>query len=170
MEGLTIESASEAEKPVVARLLQLYLHDLSEFDGSEPGDDGAFRDPYLEHYWDPALSPGEQRWPFLIRKDGKLAGFAFIRLMANGRYQMAEFGVLRKHRGTGLALAAATELFRRFAGAWDLTIHPKNAPGQVFWPRAIEAVAAKGSWSDRSNFLLTWHQFDVAGAGTAEAR
>src|SRR5688572_5313813 len=75
---LKVAVASVLEQPVVARLMQLYLHDFSEFAQLDPShgdvdDDGLFPYPWLDLYW-----TEKKREPFLFRVDGRLAGFALI--------------------------------------------------------------------------------------------
>ena len=60
--------ATREEQPVLANLLDLYIHDFSEFVVVDLEADGRFHYPHLSLYWtDP------HRRPFLIRADGKLA-------------------------------------------------------------------------------------------------
>jgi len=47
--------------PILANLLELYLHDFSEFRRLEIGDDGRFAYPPLALYW-----PDPDRHPFLV--------------------------------------------------------------------------------------------------------
>lgn len=55
---VTIEPALPDEKPALERLLQLYLHDFSEFARPNTGygligEDGRFPDHTLDRYWRP---------------------------------------------------------------------------------------------------------------------
>jgi predicted acetyltransferase len=56
--------------------MQLYLYDFSEMCGDDCDERGLFEYEYLPRYW---IEP--ERHPFLIRVDGKLAGFALVREM-----------------------------------------------------------------------------------------
>ena len=94
--------ATIEEIPVVANLLELYAHDFSEFHSIEPGPDGRFGYPDLPLYWSES-----GRHAFLIKVDGKLAGFALIREIlpvsgTNSIWDMAEFFVLRAYRRGGV--------------------------------------------------------------------
>ena len=94
--------ATIEEMPVVANLLELYAHDFSEFHSVEPGPDGRFEYPDLPLYWSET-----GRHPFLVRVDGKLAGFALIRETlpvsgSNSIWDIAEFFVLRAYRRGGV--------------------------------------------------------------------
>jgi predicted acetyltransferase len=75
--NLQIIPATVEERPILANLLQFYIHDFSEYwsgtSQGEIGDDGRFVDYPLCSYWsDP------RRIPLLFRLDGRLAGFALI--------------------------------------------------------------------------------------------
>jgi predicted acetyltransferase len=68
-----LEVATLSEAPLLANLLELYLHDLSvAFPAIQLGADGRFGYPWLPLYW----SEPERRFPFLIREAGRVAGFA----------------------------------------------------------------------------------------------
>jgi len=137
-----VVDAAAADQPAVARLMQLYTHDFSEFWAGLPrgeiGDDGLFPDyPDLDRFWsDPECGA------LLIRVDGHLAGFALLNREAHsGRpadRNMAEFFVLRKHRGAGVGRQAAHVLFRRYPGQWELAVARRNRPALAFWTRAVE--------------------------------
>ena len=71
---VSVRSAKEDEKDILYNLLQLYLHDFSEFSPQETDGRGRFTYPYLDHYWqDP------QRFPFIIYVERNIAGFALVR-------------------------------------------------------------------------------------------
>lgn len=131
---VSVTPAELAEKSIVDRLLQLYHYDFTEFVDIKLGADGTYPYRYLDVYWDP--EPGEERYPFLIRLDGDLAGFAFVRFL-NGHYLMAEFFVMRPFRRAGVGAVAAAALFQEFPGPWIVHQVPKNLPAQAFWRRVI---------------------------------
>ena len=71
--GLDLATVADAE--LLSNLLELYIHDLSAaFPHLELGADGRFGYPKLPLYW----SEPESRFPFLIRCDGRVAGFALV--------------------------------------------------------------------------------------------
>jgi hypothetical protein len=66
--------ATSEQRPILANLLELYAHDFSEFYDLELGADGRFGYKHLPRYWrDP------DRHPFLIKVDGRLAGFVLAK-------------------------------------------------------------------------------------------
>lgn len=128
-----VEAAIE-DKPVLRRLLELYLYDFSQFDGCDVDEHGTFGYPYLDHYWTEA-----GRHPFLIRVDGKWAGFALVRQIDDEppRTEMAEFFIMRRYRGQGVGRQVATDLFDRFPGRWRVGQETGNMPAQAFWRDVI---------------------------------
>lgn len=136
--------ASDAQREVVARLMQFYIYDFTELLAPEKIppllEQGRFDDyPGLDAYWS---DPDRAAW--IIRADGDLAGFALINKHGHlGRpvdFNMAEFFVARPFRRRGVARAAFHRLLQLHPGQWELAIGAYNKPAQVFWPRAIEAA------------------------------
>jgi len=143
--AVTLDPAGYAEKSVLRNLLELYLHDFSEFTGEDVGPDGLYGYRYLDHYWtDP------DRYPFLIRADGSVAGFALVRAALGARmpYDMAEFFVMRKYRRAGVGSRAAKLAFDAFAGRWQVRELEANLPAQAFWRRVINEYA--GAFEERA--------------------
>lgn len=134
-------AAPVEEKPLLQRLLQLYLYEFSAHTGDDLGPHATYDYPYLDHYW---VEAG--RHPFLLRVDGKLAGFALVREPEGpgGRYALAEFFVLRAYRGRGLGAWMAHRLFRRFPGPWSLWAMGANEPAVAFWRRTLARFVGEG--------------------------
>ena len=163
--------AHEADEPILTNLLQLYLHDLSEFDSTEISDEGQFSYPYLSHYW---AEPG--RYSFFLMVDGALAGFAFVRsgseLVADDwAMELAEFFVLRKYRRKGVGRTAAVELFRMFPGPWVVGVIEENNGGVNFWdhviPRFTDVAFQRDAVNDGQR---DWVVFQFAAPGSIEDR
>ena len=125
-----VVDAAITDKPVVRRLLELYLHDFSEFEPADVDDHGYFGYRYLDHYW-----TDDDRRPLLFRVDGKWAGFALVRTGAP--HDMAEFFVMRRYRRGGVGSRAARAVFERFPGDWQVRQMAANPRATDFWRRAI---------------------------------
>ena len=136
MPDITVDDATVEEQAVVAQLLELYLHDFSEFTAAEVGDDGRFVYDHLDRYW---AEP--DRHPFLVRVDGRLAGYALVR--SGAPHDMAEFFVMRKYRRGGVGAAAARALFARFPGEWQVRQLAANTGATAFWRTAIPVPFAE---------------------------
>lgn len=137
----------EEGKSILARLLELEAHDLSEYvETLRANRHGLFGYAYLDHYWTEA-----GRFPYFIRSDGELAGLVLIR-MTGERIEMAEFFVLRSHRRAGVGARAAALAFSRHSGEWEVLHAARNAPAAAFWSRVIHAGAvSRVSREDRSD-------------------
>lgn len=141
MTEVAVEPAQRAHRDAIAAMLQLYIHDFSEqwFDQArgELNEDGMFDPyPYLDAYWEE-----DGCLPFLIRANGKLAGFALINCDwhsgQSADHSMAEFFVVRKYRRAGVGAAAAAHLFKTLPGVWEVAVAERNTRALSFWVRVM---------------------------------
>ena len=137
-----ISLASISEEPILRNLMELYLYDFSEFDGADLEPNGLFGYPYLDLYW-----VEENRHPFLIRKDGKLAGFVLVSRhnYLGGEpdcWVIAEFFIMRKYRKRGLGELVAHQIFNRFPGNWQVGQITENSCATIFWLKVIHRYTA----------------------------
>jgi predicted acetyltransferase len=165
----TLTLATESELPVVARLLQLYLHDFSELAGPDSphgavGDDGLFR--YDSKFFDiHALHPDRPIW--LARVDKTLAGFVFVHgWSASGEpvdRSIAEFFVMRKYRRGGIGRHLAEMTFRRHPGVWEVPVAIYNKPAQAFWRRVMAGlgVPTEERPGDGKRWIGPIHRFRI---------
>jgi len=142
-QGFALRIASLDDKPVIDNLLQLYMHDLSDYVPASIGPDGRFTYPYLDRYWS-EQGEAEGRVPFIFKVNGEPSGFALKNSFSclgqpPPTSNVAEFFVLRKWRRQGIGKAAAFALFDRFAGYWEVTQLRANEPAHGFWLRVIGA-------------------------------
>jgi predicted acetyltransferase len=152
--------AAREQHSVLENLLELYIHDFSEFFAVGLGPDGRFRYPNVEIYWaDP------NRFPFLVHVDGRLAGFVLIARSGNGPdgdplWDIAEFFVARGFRRRGIGMRIASEVWRRFPGRWQVRVMESNQPACSFWRRAIEGyLGAPVDPSRIEHHGLLWRVF-----------
>jgi predicted acetyltransferase len=129
--------ATPDQTPILANLLELYVHDFSEFFDVEINEHGKFGYPPFALYWtDP------DRHPFVIRIDGKPAGLVFVK-KASGVWDMAEFFIIRGARRRGTGMEVAHEVWRRFPGPWEVRVMQSNTGAQRFWSKAIAAFVGQ---------------------------
>jgi predicted acetyltransferase len=137
--NVTLDAAAPADAERLANLLELYIHDLSAvFPGIELKDEGRFGYERLPLYW----SEPDRRFPFLIRCDGRLAGFALATRGSPASddpdvLDVAEFFVVRRYRRSGVARHAALLLWKRLPGRWFVRVSEANADAVPFWTRVI---------------------------------
>jgi predicted acetyltransferase len=163
---VTLVPAVAADAGLLANLLELYVHDLSEVFAIAPGEDGRFGYAKLPQYF----AEPERRFAFLIRCDGRIAGFAFVTVgspMSDDPdvQDIAEFFVLRGYRRLGVGRRAAQLLWQRLPGAWVVRVSEGNRGGVQFWEDVIRAHT-RGSYvaTQRPGAPHPWRVFTFATA------
>jgi predicted acetyltransferase len=98
----------------------------------------------------------DQAHPLLIVKGPEPVGFALVsrpRIPAAGEasadYTMSEFFVRKSHRRVGIGRDAATLIFDRFAGTWEIVEYLRNPAAVKFWRRVLSTYG-KGNFTERS--------------------
>jgi predicted acetyltransferase len=129
--------AERDDELILANLLELYIHDFSEFYDRPIGANGRFGYESLPLYWSEP-----DRHPFLIRTNGKLAGLVFVMKgpSISGDepvWDMAEFFILRRFRRRGIGTTVAHEVWKNLPGRWEVRVMEANTPAQYFWANAI---------------------------------
>lgn len=137
-DDVVLVPATAADAVLLANLISLYAHDLSDVFGLEVGADGRFAYDRLPLYW----SEPERRFAFLIRAGASLAGFALVTRGSPASddpdaLDVAEFFVLRRHRRAGVGQRAATLLWDRLPGHWFVRVSEGNRPALPFWQGVI---------------------------------
>jgi predicted acetyltransferase len=135
---IALHPATKNERSALENLIQLYSYDWSELLPMNVGETGRFDDYPLDSYWQE-----EWRHPFLLRVDGKLAGFALVSTRshltgASGVADMAEFFVMRRYRRSGVGRAAARAAFEQFKGQWEIRQRYENTEATAFWRRVVD--------------------------------
>lgn len=158
MSTIRLVPACPGQKPVIANLIQLYLHDMTEFMPFPVDPDGRFAYDYLYRFW---------HAPYLITSADEIAGFALVinECPLAGRapcWFMAEFFVLKAYRKTGTGRAAVAQALKAHPGQWHIAVPHANRAAQTFWAKTLapQAPISRDTHFDGDDWLL--HQF-VAG-------
>jgi len=134
---LQITRAERPDHEPLRRMVELYMHDFSEFDGEDLDEHGLFGYSSLDYYWhEPA------HYAYIFRVNGRFAGFALVNddvIHSENQFWMAEFFVLRKYRKAGIGRAAAQYIFDAHPGRWEVGQRNVNASSTVFWRSVILA-------------------------------
>jgi predicted acetyltransferase len=135
--AVQVTPAAQEEQPVLSNLYQLYIHDFTDFVEQPLRSDGRFDYDPLPRYWG---EPG--RFPFIVRVDAKLAGFALVKRGSDFSgnpevWDMADFFVVRGVRGKGVGYSVAKSLWQQFLGPWEVRVITSNVPARQFWTKAI---------------------------------
>ena len=147
MDRVSLERAEPSQRETLANLVQLYIHDFSEFLSGQRKlaveENGRFADLLrLEDYWS---LPDRSVW--FIRAGGELAGFALLNTRSHcGRavdFNMGEFFVMRTFRRDGVGARAAIDLIHMHPGQWEIAVSVRNPPALAFWPRVAAKVTGE---------------------------
>ena len=144
MNRVSLERAAPSQQETLANLVQLYIHDFSEFLTAQRKlaveEDGRFTDLLrLNEYWS---EPDRSVW--FIRAGGQLAGFALLNTHSHCDrpvdFNMGEFFVMRTFRRDGVGARAAIDLIQMHPGQWEIAVSVRNPPALAFWPRVIASA------------------------------
>ena len=158
---VTLVQATRADAGVLENLLELYMHDLSVAFPIELGANGRFGYRRLGQYW----AEPEGRFAFLIRYEGRLAGFA---LVTRGSpvaedpdvLDVAEFFVIRGVRRSGVGKRAAHLLWQALPGDWTVRASEGNPGAVPFWARTVaEFSAGAATENTRPGSPHAWRVF-----------
>lgn len=161
---VTLERAGAGQREVLANLVQLYRHDLSEFRHHELTESGTYEYGHLDDY---LTGPDREAW--LIRVSGRLAGFVLIRRLPDGVWQISEHFVARSCRGRGVGRIALAKAFALHHGRWTCFVDEANGVSARMCSGAVVDVGAVGARTSRglssTGFVGTVYRFAVpAGA------
>lgn len=133
--NIELQVPSRAERGLIRRMMELYLHDFSEFDGSDLDEHGFFGYDDLDYFWFEATHAA-----FIVKADEKLAGFVLVDndVLINGNERaITEFFVMRKYRRQGVGKQVAFAVFNRLPAKWEAAVIQANLLAQKFWRKII---------------------------------
>ena len=133
-----LQLMSVDEKSLLIRLMELYNYEFSQFSNDDINEYGYYGYEHIDDYWNE-----EGRFPYLIRVDGKIAGFALIcphciYRKEEGARCIGEFFVMLKYRRMGIGSKAAAQLFDKYRGLWEISYWRNNLPASRFWKKVVE--------------------------------
>jgi predicted acetyltransferase len=150
---LCVMRAAAAERVLLARMLDLYQHDLSDIWDQDLDARGEFGYE-LDRFWrDPTCAP------YLFRVGGQPAGFALVDARARlpgGDLWMDQFFVMKKYRRRGVGRDAALAVLGAHAGRWQVGQMPANLAAQRFWRATIGAFTG-GEYTEVTVASGWWH-------------
>lgn len=132
-------AVTENEKAVLNNLLEKYLYEFSQWEGTDIGEDGLYHYEWLDCYL-----TEENRFPYLIRVDGHLAGFVLVSDYPEvpeeeTDFCLSEFFILHRYRRRGCGREAVYQVLNRHHGRWQLKCHPHNLVSVHFWNAVVRA-------------------------------
>jgi predicted acetyltransferase len=98
----------------------------------------------------------DQAHPLVILQGAEPVGFALVtrqRIAPAGaertRFRMSEFFIRRPHRRVGIGRIAATLIFDRFTGDWEIHEYQRHPGSVAFWRRVL-TVYCPGKFTERA--------------------
>ncbi len=146
MAALMIRRAVHADRPALARMLELYQYDLSDIWDQDLDAAGEYGYE-LDRFWsDPACHP------FVALVGGRYAGFALVDRavkVGDDGHWMDQFFVLKKYRRAGVGRALANEVLGALPGRWEVGQMTANESARAFW-RSVVGDFTGGDYVEHS--------------------
>ncbi len=131
-----IEPMLLEHKPVFVQMMNLYNYDFTEYEDVDINEHGYYDYSHTDAWWNE-----DNRHPFFIRTNNKLAGFVLVdnhcRYIDKEAHSINEFFVMKKYRRMGIGSFAARAVFDLFRGKWEVRQLPNNIRAQKFWKAVI---------------------------------
>jgi len=136
---IKIEPVKTEEIEILKKLGEHYIYDLSQYNPIDVNEVGLYDDlDDLNLYW-----TEENRHPYFIKVDNKLAGFI---LVYNGRqlkeiesnYAIDDFFIMNKYKRQGIGKYCVKHILNMHKGKWQIWWHPKNEAAKNFWIKTID--------------------------------
>ena len=133
-----LTAVSIKDKEILNNLMEKYLYEFSQWDKNDINENGLYDYPYLDCYF-----TEENRFPYFIKFNGKLAGFALISDYPEVEGEktdlcLSEFFIMHKFRRKGIGKEAVRLILDRHHGKWQLKRHPHNTASVCFWDSVIK--------------------------------
>jgi predicted acetyltransferase len=135
-EDVRLVAVEPAQRTVLANLIQLYRHDLSEHRGYELDETGTYAYAHLDDYLG---GPDRESW--FIRVEGRLAGFVLTHRLPDGVWQVSELFVARPYRRRGVGRIALAKAFRLHDGRWTCFVDETNGISERMCVKAATDAA-----------------------------
>ncbi|MGN0326479.1 MAG: GNAT family N-acetyltransferase [Lachnospiraceae bacterium] len=134
---LRIIEAKIEDRDTMRNLLEKYLYEFSQWEKTDVKDDGLYGYEYLDSYFEE-----ENRYPYLIKVDDKLAGLILISDYPEvpdekTDFCLSEFFIMNKYRRKGYGKEAVFQVLNQHHGKWQLKRHPHNLASVHFWNKII---------------------------------
>jgi predicted acetyltransferase len=146
--------SSSPDRQWIENIYSEYLDDLSgQNTGLFPmiGEHGARGEELFAHWF-----ANDKAHPLVIVQGKETVGFALVsrptmhgKARAPADYRMSEFFVRRNQRRKGIGSDAATLIFNRFAGEWEIVEYLRNSGAVAFWRRVLNGYCP-GQFTERT--------------------
>ena len=137
--NITLEPVKIEERQILQNLSELFIYEGTQHSFIDVNDAGLYDAlDDLDLYW-----TDENKHPFFIKVDGKLAGFVMV---FDGRqieeiesdYAIDEFFIMYKYKRQGIGRYCLNHILDTFKGKWQIWFHPRNEAAKHFWTNTID--------------------------------
>jgi len=135
--NIEIVKVERKDREILREMLRDYEKEITD------SKDGEYK--YFDSYWE-----RENRWPFFIKVDKKIAGFILVNqhnLVEPKAKNLSEFYIKKEYRGQRVGLGAAIKVFEIFPGKWEIRQMVENQRAHVFWLKVINEYT-RGSFKE----------------------
>lgn len=131
-----IELINKERIKILERLLQLYLHDISQyFQMDLDSNTGLYEYDSLKKYFD-----NSNNYAYIIKNDNKLAGFMLIDTDDESNFIVQEMFVLNNYKGNNIGKNSISLLLKKYKGNWIIKSLPGSIKAEIFWTKTINEL------------------------------
>ena len=125
---ISIDRADSLKDPLIKNLLSYYVYDMSEWFKFDPDEAGCYS-------YDLDSIDLSSQIVFIAKHQSSPLGIAIVERLDD--FDMKEFFVLRRYRGSGIAQAFCRYIWESLRGEWTVRVFADNKPAVPFWTKAI---------------------------------
>lgn len=118
------------EKSKLEKLMQLYLHELSEY---FPAD---YRGNTCEYLYDLSTYFNNNK-SYFIQVEDKIIGFILLDINED-YYEISEIFIVNNFKKNHYGEQAANEIFNMYPGNWKIKAVPNSPNAEMFWDKVIK--------------------------------
>lgn len=144
MENEFLRKAQEQEKETLRHYVNDYLIELSKYIPTIKMDEhGIPIYPWLDRYW-----TDQDRCPYYLLVDGKIAGFVLVRRLSVKQIEIAEFCILQGYRRDGYGRQMLEAVMEMFDDEIELSAYLYNTTAIRFWDNVTDSIDIKYIYFD----------------------
>ncbi len=133
-----LNAKTDQGKEIIYNLMQDYLSELSLYEDEtaifKKDNNGLYEmSKYTKLYW-----KEDNRYPYILKCNNEIAGFALVRFNENNYHEIGEFFVIDKYRRLKAGKYMAFNIFNKYHGKWEIRTLLKNNRAQEFWRKIIK--------------------------------
>ncbi len=142
--NIDVRLIKKEEIPILEKLLQLYLHDISlyfpiEFDSKN----GVYLYEDLSKYFN-----NSNNYPYFIEYNDSIAGFILIDIIDNCNV-VQEIFVMNNYKSLGIGRIAINKVFDAYKGKWIIKVVPNSIKAERFWDMVIKEYTKDNYFAEK---------------------